>query len=78
MRTTCTIPALLAILVAVAHASGQEAPPSAPSDHGHALDAGGWIFMLLSLAFVWGLALWCFGRVLRTPAHVEPGPAAKP
>jgi hypothetical protein len=25
----------------------------------------GWVFMLLSLAFVWGLAGWCYARVLR-------------
>lgn len=25
---------------------------------------GGWIFMLVSLAFVWGLTIWCFCRVL--------------
>lgn len=25
---------------------------------------GGWIIMLLSLAFVWGLTGWCFYRVL--------------
>jgi hypothetical protein len=25
---------------------------------------GGWIFMTLSLAFVWGLAIWCFRKVL--------------
>ena len=28
---------------------------------------GGWIFMLSSLAFVWGLTLWCFKRVLSAP-----------
>ena len=27
--------------------------------------ATGWIFMLGSLAFVWGLALWCYTRVFR-------------
>jgi hypothetical protein len=27
----------------------------------------GWIFMLSSLSFVWGLALWCFKRVLSAP-----------
>jgi len=25
----------------------------------------GWIFMLTSLAFVWGLAIWCYIRVFR-------------
>lgn len=29
---------------------------------------GGWIFMLFSLAFVWGLAGWCYYRVLTAPA----------
>ena len=28
------------------------------------MTTGGWIFMTLSLAFVWGLALWCFRKVL--------------
>ena len=36
---------------------------------------GGWIFMLSSLAFVWGLTLWCFQRVLSAP--VEPTDAVK-
>ncbi len=26
---------------------------------------GGWCFMILSLGFVWGLALWCYAKVLR-------------
>lgn len=24
----------------------------------------GWVFLLTSLAFVWGLTIWCFYRVL--------------
>lgn len=45
---------------------------------------GGWIFMVVSLAFVWGLAGWCYYRVLTAPAPPagqtsgqtgEPGPA---
>ncbi len=24
----------------------------------------GWIFLLVSLAFVWGLTIWCFYKVL--------------
>lgn len=28
----------------------------------------GWIFMALSLAFVWGLCAWCFYRVLTAPS----------
>lgn len=31
------------------------------------MSALGWIFMLSSLAFVWGLTLWCFRRVLSAP-----------
>jgi hypothetical protein len=33
------------------------------------MTAMGWIFMLSSLAFVWGLTLWCFARVLSAPAE---------
>lgn len=29
----------------------------------------GWIFMCVSLAFVWGLCGWCFYRVLTAPAE---------
>lgn len=25
---------------------------------------GGWIFLISSMVFVWGLTLWCFRRVL--------------
>jgi hypothetical protein len=28
------------------------------------MTTGGWVFLSLSLAFVWGLALWCYARVL--------------
>ena len=31
---------------------------------------GGWVFMLLSLAFVWVLTIWCFWRVLTAPPEV--------
>jgi hypothetical protein len=31
---------------------------------------GGWIFLITSLTFVWGLALWCFYKVLSF--HEEP------
>jgi hypothetical protein len=34
---------------------------------------GGWIFLLLSQAFVWGLAIWCFNKVLRG-ADIEQPP----
>lgn len=29
----------------------------------------GWLFMILSLSFVWGLTGWCFYRVLTLPAE---------
>lgn len=32
---------------------------------------GGWLFMIGSLAFVWGLAGWCFVRILRGPNASE-------
>jgi hypothetical protein len=35
----------------------------------------GWIFMLSSVSFVWGLTLWCFKRVLTAPK--EPAEAVK-
>ena len=28
---------------------------------------GGWIVMVGSLSFVWGLAGWCYWRVLKAP-----------
>jgi hypothetical protein len=31
------------------------------------MTTGGIVFMCVSLAFVWGLALWCFKRVLAAP-----------
>jgi hypothetical protein len=31
------------------------------------MTTGGILFMTLSLTFVWGLALWCYRRVLRAP-----------
>lgn len=34
---------------------------------------GGWIFLLSSLAFVWGLTIWCFKKVLGG-AKIEPPP----
>jgi len=29
----------------------------------------GLLFMVLSLAFVWGLTIWCFRKVLTAPAE---------
>lgn len=38
------------------------------------MSVGGWIFLTVSLSFVWGLMIWCFNRVLRGGAHIEPPP----
>ncbi len=37
---------------------------------------GGMIFMIVSLAFVWGLTFWCFKKVLSAPSgdHVVKPP----
>jgi hypothetical protein len=37
---------------------------------------GGWIIMLVSLAFVWGLTGWCFYRVLTAPPEGTSGSPA--
>lgn len=31
------------------------------------MNAGGWIFMLVSLALVWGTTLWAYARLLSAP-----------
>jgi hypothetical protein len=31
------------------------------------MNAGGWIFMLSSLALVWGATIWAYYRLLRSP-----------
>lgn len=31
----------------------------------------GWIFMICSLTFVWGLVAWCFHKVLTAPEQSE-------
>lgn len=36
----------------------------------------GWIFLLGSTVFVWGLTIWCFYRVLTAPADIEVPPAS--
>ena len=35
------------------------------------MNVGGWLFMLLSLAFVWGLTGYCFYRILSLPPEAE-------
>ena len=34
----------------------------------------GWIFLISSLAFVWGLTGWCFYKVLTVPGEIEKPP----
>lgn len=34
----------------------------------------GWIFLLVSTAFVWGLTIWCFYKVLTVPEEIERPP----
>jgi hypothetical protein len=31
----------------------------------------GWIFMIVSLAFVWGLTGWCYWKILTTPSRED-------
>lgn len=31
----------------------------------------GWIFMIVSLVFVWGLTGWCYWKILTTPARED-------
>jgi len=30
---------------------------------------GGWILLVVSLSFVWGLAGWCYWKILTVPEH---------
>jgi hypothetical protein len=34
----------------------------------------GWVFLCLSLTFVWGLVGWCFFKVLTAPGEIEKPP----
>ena len=31
------------------------------------MNAGGWFFMLVSLAIVWGVTIWAYAKLLRAP-----------
>jgi hypothetical protein len=65
----------MSCVVAIAGALQETAAPAKAAE----LTSGGLAFMVLSLVFVWVLTLWCFKRVLTTPAEpTDPGPAAKP
>lgn len=54
-------------------AAGLEPAPAAWSDPAPAagLSAAGWTIMLAWLAFVFGLAGWCYWRVLTTPTQKD-------
>ena len=34
----------------------------------------GWLFLAVSLSFVWGLTGWCFYRVMKAPTAIEKPP----
>ncbi len=34
----------------------------------------GWVFLVLSTAFVWSLTGWCFYKVLSSPREIERPP----
>lgn len=36
----------------------------------------GWVFLLTSLTFVWGLAGWCYYKVLTAKGEIEVPPAS--
>ncbi|HWP04038.1 MAG TPA: hypothetical protein VNL96_11320 [Gemmatimonadaceae bacterium] len=42
------------------------------------MTVGGWITMIASLAFVWGLTVWCFRKVLETPQEEKAPPGFGP
>ena len=37
----------------------------------------GWVFLIVSLAFVWGLTMWCYYRVLNLPPEHDVAESAK-
>jgi hypothetical protein len=38
------------------------------------MTALGWIFLLVSAVFVWGLTGWCYYKVLTIPGEIEKPP----
>jgi hypothetical protein len=45
------------------------------------MDAFSWVFMLVSMAAVTSLTVWCFSRILRGKEHFDPdgtGPESPP
>ena len=35
------------------------------------MTAGGWVLLIVSLSFVWGLAIWCYWKILSVPDATE-------
>lgn len=70
-----TTPFLHVVLNALQLPDGAAAVrPKVAADH--ALTVGGWIFLILSVVFVWVLTFWCFKRVLTAPEANEAAPPA--
>ena len=38
------------------------------------MTVSGWLFLAVSLTFVWSLLIWCYKRILGGHDHVEKGP----
>ncbi|MBM4015514.1 MAG: hypothetical protein FJ293_11205 [Planctomycetes bacterium] len=72
------VAAVIATALFATTAVAQEQASAAVPAKAQELSGAGIAFMTLSLLFVWGLALWCFKRVLSTPNVTDPGPAGRP
>ena len=42
------------------------------------MTTAGWIMMIISLAFVWSLVIWCYKRILSSPQKEEVPPGFGP
>lgn len=67
-----------AVVLATPLLAQETATPPIEEPAARPLSPGGWCFMLLSLGFVWGLAICCYRRVLSSKSPVDPGPAGRP
>lgn len=38
------------------------------------MTTAGWIFLIISTAFVWGLSAWCFYKVFTVPDEITKPP----
>ena len=71
------LPLVVAVMSVVEDATvAQTAEPAPTAPPG--LTIAGWVLMISSLSFVWGLAIWCYRRALSIKEPVDPGPAARP